>query len=228
MGCCHPYSSNKDTIDCSRTYLPYVVSKDTVLKGKVFDDFIKPTIQDENVKIERIRSIDSDLTKARTAFNSKDNLLIIQYDKSQCSWNSDSEDNNITDSQEEVDKIIEIVNDMRSHPQKYLNRIIKFLKGFDYKTNSLRIKDRNGTVHVLNNCVEPDYVISFFEKVPSRPNISRSITDEAKTLKIIFYKNLESPVEALFSHIISNKENLFSFYDENSNGIVISFKNKIH
>jgi hypothetical protein len=229
MGCCHPIFSNKDSIDCSRIYLPYVVSKDTVLKGNVFDSFIKPTLQDENTKIERIRSIDSDLAKARTAFNS--NLNINKLDNSLSSWNSDSDsdDDDISqiNNQEQVDKILDLVNDMRSHPQKYLNRINKFVKGFDYKTNSLKIKDKRGTIHTLKECIEPDYVISYLEKVPSRPNVSKCITDATKTLKIHFFKNLESPLEALFSYLISSKENLDSIYAENADGIVISFKNKI-
>ena len=231
MGCCHPLSLNKDSIDSSNIYLPYVVSKNAVLNGKVYDELIKPNLQEESTGIKRIHSINSDLAKAPTAFNSKVNLLCNQSIYSQSSWNSDSdsEDDNISQiqNQELADILLSIINDMRNHPQKYLNRIIKFLKPFNYKSNSLNVKDSKGNLHLFTNCVEPDYIITYLEKVASKPNISKCIEYDENAFHINIFKVLDSPLETLFSYLIVDKENIRKIYEENPNGIVISFKNKI-
>jgi hypothetical protein len=230
MGCCHQISFNKDGIDSTDIFLPFVMSKNTVLKGKVYDKLIKPNIYDENTNIKRIQSISSDLAKAPTAFNSKVNLNQNLSISSQSSWNSESDsgDDNISQIhiQELSENILDLINDMRSHPQKYLNRMIKFLKPYDYKTNSLKIRNKEGITESLTNCVEPDYIISFIEKVSCKSIITKSKENHSKTLNLSFFKILESPLETLFSYLISEKGNIQEIYDENINEINISFKSK--
>jgi hypothetical protein len=229
MGCCHQISLNKDSIDCSDKFLPFAMSKNTVLKGKIFDEIIKPNIHDANKNIQGFQSINSDLAKAPTAFNSK---VDLHANISICSeyWNSesDSEDDNVSQIhiQELSNKMFDLINDIRSHPQKYLNRMKKFMKSFDYKTNSLKIRDKEGAIQTLMDCVEPDHVISFLEKVPCKPVITNDNEKREKKLNLFFLKDLDSPLETLFSYLISDKDLLEEIFDENLNGIVISFKSK--
>jgi hypothetical protein len=231
MGCCHPLSLNKDSIDSSDIYIPYEVSKNAVLIRKANEDFIMPSSQEGSTSLKRIQSINSDIAKAPTALNSKVNILCNQSMYSQSSWNSNSEsdDDNISkiQNQELADILLSIINDMRTHPQKYLNRLIKFLKHFNYRSNSINIKDKKGNTHLFTNCVEPNYIITYLEKVASKPNIMKCIKNDNNAIQISIFKVLESPLETLFSFLITNKENISKIYEENPNGIIISFKNKI-
>jgi hypothetical protein len=206
MGCCHPDSFIKGSGLYTDMKIPNICLKHSFTEKEPRDCL------DDNVNALNLAlGCDCHLSKS-TSFNSHDtNQFCNSSEKLSLHLECESVNDVEIDChfREHADAVLDIIDDMRSHPQKYLNKMKKFLKAFNYKNNSIEVREKDGKVTKIEKCVEPDYVIEFLEKVPSQSSIIKR--DGIKFKSNVIFSN---PLETLFSWIISRKENIQKLFGD--------------
>lgn len=66
-------------------------------------------------------------------------------------------------------RIFDVINDLRENPQKYLNRLSKFLKHYNKENRTLELMDDMGVKVAIQTYVDPEEVLNFLEKASSIP-----------------------------------------------------------
>jgi hypothetical protein len=151
---------------------------------------------------------------------------------------------------EHAEKIFEIINDMRSKPQKYLNKLNRLARKYDRETKTVELLDEEHSTLFVKSDVDPQKIIEYLEKAPSVGPILWSekdfikIYDENEFIKhnpvddeILFTIPkgirmesdfiLHSAEYTLFMILLQKKENIRKIFSENvTEGIVICFKLK--
>jgi hypothetical protein len=145
-------------------------------------------------------------------------------------------------------ELFNIIHDLRSKPQKYLNKMNKFFKKYNPHTNSLNLIDSEQIMLKMKSKADPKKVIEYLEKASSMSGIIRSdedsvnVYEEEKNLpdeEVMFTISngvkiesefiLTSAEDTLFMIFLQDKNNIKKLFENNSDnneGITISFRMK--
>jgi hypothetical protein len=147
---------------------------------------------------------------------------------------------------EHAEKFFFIINDMRNKPQKYLNKLTRFVKKYNPGKNSISLVDSEHHTVSLKTKVDPCKIIEYLEKAPSMGPILWSEKDFIATYEEVEFNKeedimftvprgvrieadfiLHSAEYSLFMILLQEKNNIQKLFSENlTEGIAICLNKK--
>lgn len=218
---------------------PQVISEDKISHVSIDKNINKATINSNG----HIYFNEDHTNYSHNNHDSKSISSSIQSssEKSHCSENFNY--------REHAESMFHVINDMRFKPQKYLNKLNKFVKKYNKTTKTFDLLDSDHLTITMKSDIDPQYVIEFLEKTPSigpilwserdfiriyeenelnkfnSPSDDEIVFTKPKCVKIESDFILHSPEYNLFMIILQDFNNIKKVFSENiEEGVVICFK----